>query len=374
MYCHKCGKEGKEGSRYCDSCGTLLGDLTERNKKFCHNCGTKLHQGSDEEVAKVERKLTHIMGLQALGVMGVILVVVGILPMFLPMGAQVKLPSFTSTTTRTTSITTTSLSTTTTIPQTFNPVGGTSFTYGIEYSSNTILKGDVATTGSILIDHGVTVTTDGYSMIAGNTFRNQGVVNAGNPGDHAGLGEEGQSYTFSFGGSGGAGGGGGEGYGENGTNGWAFNMSNALIAKLYEVGMTSYLTGGGGGGGCQHSGYGANGGSTQVGGGIFKNMHSGGGCGGSGGAGGSGSYGVFIQANTLIAGKINANGQKGVVGNPDVGGGGGGGAILLAYGNGGYIAGTYDVSGGAAQGNGGAGGRGQVITYPFDSVPPITQP
>jgi hypothetical protein len=107
-------------------------------------------------------------------------------------------------------------------------------------------------------------------------------------------------------------------------------------------------------------------------GGIYSNRTVA--CGGNGGLGGSGSYGVFIQADRIIAGTIKANGQAGGTGQPDGGGGGGGGAIMLAYGNGGYIAGTYSFSGGANQSNSGWGGKGQVLTYSFGSTPPITQP
>ena len=68
-----------------------------------------------------------------------------------------------------------------------------------------------------------------------------------------------------------------------------------------------------------------------------------------GGFNGYGGYGIYIQANQIIAGVINANGQNG--GGSSVYtysmGGGGGGVILLAYGSGGYTAGTYNVSGGS---------------------------
>lgn len=72
---------------------------------------------------------------------------------------------------------------------------------------------------------------------------------------------------------------------------------------------------------------------------------------GNGGAGGGG-YGLYIQANSIYAGTINANGQNAIVSNAGAGGGGGGGgAVLLAYGSGGYTAGTYNVAGGSGATN-----------------------
>lgn len=68
------------------------------------------------------------------------------------------------------------------------------------------------------------------------------------------------------------------------------------------------------------------------------------------------SYGIYIQANQIIAGTINAVGMGGGGGQE---GGGGGGAIILSYGSGGYTAGTYNVAGGTAgTGLGSGGGNG----------------
>ena len=69
---------------------------------------------------------------------------------------------------------------------------------------------------------------------------------------------------------------------------------------------------------------------------------------GSGGQGGYGAYGIYIQANQITAGVINAAGYAGQNSTGGGGGGGGGGVILLAYGSGGYTAGTYSYGGGAA--------------------------
>ena len=60
------------------------------------------------------------------------------------------------------------------------------------------------------------------------------------------------------------------------------------------------------------------------------------------------TYGIYIQANEIIAGVINANGYNGSNhSNIFALSGGGGGVILLSYGSGGYTAGTYNVSGGS---------------------------
>jgi len=51
-----------------------------------------------------------------------------------------------------------------------------------------------------------------------------------------------------------------------------------------------------------------------------------------GSAGGSGGFGVYIQANRIVAGTIEASGQAGGSGGSGGGGGGGSGFVLLAYG------------------------------------------
>lgn len=72
--------------------------------------------------------------------------------------------------------------------------------------------------------------------------------------------------------------------------------------------------------------------------------------------GASAGAGIYIQADQIIAGTINSQGGTASLvelasssGNIAyaAGGGGGGGVILLAYGSGGYTAGTYNVAGGA---------------------------
>jgi hypothetical protein len=83
---------------------------------------------------------------------------------------------------------------------------------------------------------------------------------------------------------------------------------------------------------------------------IFTGNAMNGGTAGSGssGKGGASAYGLYLQANKIIAGVIAANGIKGTSdASYGGGGGGGGGIIILAYGSGGYTAGTYNTLGGA---------------------------
>ena len=223
----------------------------------------------------------------------------------------------------------------------------------ITISSNTTLTNDLYC-NNLTINSGVVLTTNGYNIYCYGTLTNNGTINTGL--------NSGGSFIKSYGGSGGGGGSGGSGGstlvaggsgsnpGGNGATPSAPTLTNNLILYWYQTGFQNYLNGAGGGGG----------GNTF------------------GGSSGVGAYGIYIQANKIIAGTINANGQNGSAGgNIGVGGGGGGGGgggvILLAYGSGGYTAGTYNVSGGSGgtgtggNGNGGTGGAGQVLTYNYSS-------
>ena len=89
-----------------------------------------------------------------------------------------------------------------------------------------------------------------------------------------------------------------------------------------------------------------------------------------------GGAGTYIQANTLIAGTIQASGGNsqacpvsGGNTNDPMGAGGGGGTIMLAYGPGGYTQGTYNVNGGYGGDWGGGGGYGQGATYQWSTAP-----
>lgn len=288
---------------------------------------------------------------------------------------------------------------------TYNPTSG-SFPNPVIYNKNTSLTGDILAY-SITIDNGINLTTNGYALICNNTFINNGVIHTGfsNLGyggvggsTNSGNGGNGGSVPNSYGGSGGGGGGGQGVNGDNGgsggnggntqvsggsggpgVSGWGYSgssvtpptITNPLIQTWYSSGFNNYLDGAGGGGG---------GGGAYVGGGV-------------GGSGGKGGSGIYIQANKIIAGTINSNGSEGITGyypsslytgGSGGGGGGGGGTIILAYGSGGYIAGSHNTNGGsggyggstpggAGGGSGGSGGNGELITYNY-VTPPIQAP
>jgi len=244
----------------------------------------------------------------------------------------------------------------------------------ITISSNTTLTSDLYC-NNLTINSGVVLTTNGYNIYCTGTFTNNGTINTGTSSNVN------NNLPNSYGGSGGGGGAfyySGNGSFANGTNGLstlvnggagatasssggtpagngstppAPTLSNSLIQSWYSNGFQNYLSGGAGG--------------------YCYNVNS-----------GYGAYGIYIQANQIIAGTINANGGNGQVITNIGGGGGGGGVILLAYGNGGYTAGTYNVSGGiggttsgeTVNENGGNGGAGQVLTYNYGSTPPIRIP
>jgi hypothetical protein len=319
-------------------------------------------------------------------------------------GAISSSPTTTSTSTSSTSSTisttsststSTSSSTSTTSIQQCTASGG--YTGGVcngnvVFDASTVLSSDVEAAGSITINGGVTVTTNGHNFLAGTTFSNSGTINAGNPSNGAGCCGNGGSATSSYGGSGGGGaatsgccgpsagsggdtiaiGGGsnpntagsGTQYGGSGTTAsQPVGLTSSEINTWYTSGMQNYLEGAGGGGA---------------------------GSGGGGDAGGgSGSYGLYIQATTITTGTINLNGQNGsstddACNGTDVAsaGSGGGGSLLLAY-QSSYTASGVNVSGGssaysqscngAVSDIGGSGGSGITITYQY-STPPVTIP
>lgn len=237
----------------------------------------------------------------------------------------------------------------------------------IVYASSTSLTGTVTATNMIYVESGVTLTTEGYSLIAGSLVTNQGTISAGSISGSGGSSPE--SFTSSYSGSGGGGGGGkSSGTGTNGgsttvsggTGGTSGNngrggttpsapsLSQSLVDTISSS-PTTYLNGAGGGSG-----------------------------GNSGGTGGSSAYGIYIQGAQIIAGTITATGSGGgtASGSGGGGGGGGGGSILLAYGTS-LTSGTYTLSGGTGSsgvshaGSGGNGGAGQALTFKY-TTPPIT--
>jgi hypothetical protein len=244
-----------------------------------------------------------------------------------------------------------------------------------------VLTSSLFITGNLLLPGGTVLTTNGYSIIASQTANWIGAtIYAGAPGNGgpaatSSNGVFGGSVPLSYGGSGAGGGGLGSTYGGSG--------GNTLIA-------------GGAGGTSGSGGNGANGANVPIYftasnivtwyGLGFKNIFTGAG-GGSGqdsanhaNAGGSGSYGIYVQAMTVNAGTIEANGILGICTDTTQGSGGsgGGGIIGIAYGST-YHAGTYNVLGGptvtgCSSGNGGAGGIGNVVTLNYVTPPiPIYQ-
>ena len=271
------------------------------------------------------------------------------------------------------------------VPITYNPTSY-SGSGDVVFTSSTTLSGNINTGASVTIDSGVTLTTDGYSIIAGESFNNSGTIHTNGAGNGAGsggccgAGQSGSGSSSSYGGSGGGGGSGYSGDGSfNGGNGGSTRagggdggccnggsgspgstpsapvLSSSTISSWYNSGIQGYLSGAGGGGGA--SGYGCG-------------THP----------GGAGGYGIYIQANQVLAsgGIINASGLPGGNGCNDgdgTGGGGGGGVILIAYGNAGYSTQSYISNAGAAGTSGysgASGGNGQYLAFPYNSVPPIT--
>lgn len=345
----------------CDKCGAENRDYSQ----FCQRCGAKL-SGKDGNVAADSRM--GFLGTRKFAAIVIIIAVAAIVLLlpFFPIGAGIGIPASASHTSTIQPTVTTTIVPASVTPTTYNPTYGLTFYGNVEYNRSTVIWGDVAATGNITIDKGVVVTTNGSSFLAGGTFRNLGVIDTGNTSAQAALGAKGRSYPNSYGGSGGSGGGGG-GHSSSGGSANAPGLSALVIQGWYANGTANYLTGAGGGGGCRNKGYAGNGGNTHAQGGLYQDQ--GVACTGVGGSGGAGARGIYIQANTLIAGIINANGQSGAAGTTNAGGSGGGGVILLTYGVGGYTPGAYNVNGGGATMDGGAGGSGQVLNYSYGSGP-----
>jgi len=232
------------------------------------------------------------------------------------------------------------------------------------FSTSTALTSNVFA-ANITIDPGVTLTTNGFSLVAAGTFDNLGSMVTGP--------SSGTSYPDSYGGSGGGADSatycstaedgyatevpGGAVSCANTTNGGPGstptppNLNSSLVANWFGTGIQSYLSGASGGG---------------IGGTDLSQ-------------GGPGAHGVYVQASTLVAGAIGAAGGPGSGTCSGIGltGGGGGGTILLAFGAGGLMAGTYNVAGGAealtCDGThwSGHGGSGQTLTLSYGSSPPV---
>jgi hypothetical protein len=216
---------------------------------------------------------------------------------------------------------------------------------------------------SLTIEPGVVLSTNGFSIIIGGTFDNQGTILTGSapseelPNSVGGSGggaqslnwcpydENGTSTSVAGGGlscsnsqSGGA-----------GSSSLAPSLNSSTIAAWYSAGIQNYLAGGSGG-------------AVQ---GYI--------------APGPGAWGLYVQAQTLIAGTILAAGGagEGTCSGVGLSGGGGGGAILLAYSHGVDSTVNINVVGGAGAIScsgtvaSGAGGSGQLLSFQYGSVPPV---
>ncbi|HEY9084723.1 MAG TPA: hypothetical protein VIN40_02080 [Candidatus Tyrphobacter sp.] len=209
------------------------------------------------------------------------------------------------------------------------------------------------------------VTTNGHSVLCSGTLENRGKIVTG-------LASY-QDYRQSYGGSGGGGGagcnaiGGQRGYstlavGGSGTtavtNGASPQMpalSKERLWSWYMGGMAEHLTGAAGGGDP-----------------VVDYRYT----------GTPGAFGVYVQAGRLVAGTIIAGApdacRRSGCGPKWASGGGGGGVIVLAYGSGGMVPGTYEVRGGRGNPGGcypsGRGGDGSVVAYNFRDNPPIVIP
>lgn len=241
-------------------------------------------------------------------------------------------------------------------------------TSNIVYSTNTVLSANIINCISLTVDAGVALTTNGYYITCVGNFINNGEIITGNPLNGGAAGSRGADYPNSFGGSGG---------GSGGTT---------LAAGLF--GGNTIIPGGAGG---ALGGSGGNGSTPPAPAvtnaniitwsGLFSNYLTGaGGSGSSSAIGGNGAYGLYIQANQIIAGGANAigtGGGNGALLSSAGGGGGGGGFLLFSYGSGGYTAGTYNTLGGTGgnaatgDGAGGGGGSGNAISYSYGTIPPL---
>ncbi|MCL5430024.1 MAG: hypothetical protein M1504_00935 [Candidatus Marsarchaeota archaeon] len=282
----------------------------------------------------------------------------------------------------------------------------------ITYNTATTLSNDVSASGSITVDNGVNLTTDGHNIWIGGNFINYGVIitdATGNSGGalvpqgtlgHNSNGNSGTSVSYSYGGSGGGGGeaghdlcvgdggnggntlviggtgaGVGSAPGGNGNNGGNIAVTNSNIQSWHNDRFQNYLSGAGGGGGGSSCASIINQTTNEI-------M-----MGGIGMGGGLGSSGLYIQASNIITGTILANGIDGQSANVlgSGGAGGGGGIVILAYKSGNITPNTIGVNvlggiGGLGNGNfypggtaGGNGGNGAVVTYVY-TTPPLATP
>lgn len=257
--------------------------------------------------------------------------------------------------------------------QNVNETGSQNSDYNVVISSDTVLHGNLFA-DNLTINPGVTLVTNGYSIILSGNFENYGFVCAGYNPHSVGVDGYSLNYLHSLGGSGGGAsfdssysvsayhagatmapcgtalpdqtGGSGHGVSFSTVIGYT-TISN--ISKWFKNGIQQYISG-------------AAGGSVI---GYYGSMAS----------GGLGSYGIYIQANTVNEGNIIAAGNSVYDDCLDASqGAGGGGAIIIAYGSGGCIPGTVSNNGGIATPEcsnyymaGGQGGNGAVFSINYQS-------
>ena len=213
--------------------------------------------------------------------------------------------------------------------------------------------------------------TDGHNIYLAGTFDNKGHVYTG------------QNYNlmveqFSYGGSGGGargnnstldsngystiapGGLGSSGiHAQNGSSVKIPVINNGIIQGMYSSGFSQYLTGAAG----QYYSYY----NSTTGYSYFTSS-------------GDGGYGIYIQANKIIAGKISSQGENGLNSTTynAYTGGGGGGAIILSYSGSNLTSGNISTLGGnggktnTSNYSGGNGGKGNVYNYSYGKTPPIS--
>jgi hypothetical protein len=232
----------------------------------------------------------------------------------------------------------------------------------VTFGASTTLTSDLFAS-NVTIDPGVVLDTSGFSIVVTGIFDNQGTVVTGPsiveayPDSAGGSGGGAQSLNYCP-------------YDEDGSStlavGGVFSCSNSQnggagssppapsltsseIASWYAAGIQNYLAGGAGGG---IDGY------------I---------------APGPGANGLYLQAQSVVAGTIDATGGGGEGPCSGIGlsGGGGGGAVLIAYNGSVQSTVNVDVQGGegaiscSGQVSSGAGGSGQIMTFQYGSVPPV---
>ena len=317
----------------------------------------------------------------------------GVLTVSAPVNVSWNTPTTTSTVSTTVPTTTTIVSS---IPTSYNPTCGTY--YGnVDFNASTALTCDIESQYNVTINPGVTVTSDGYSIIAGGSFTNGGTINTGyvTPSD-GGSGIEGPGGSSAYGifiqanrvapGSINA-------YGLQGTLGCCMGQPGASggAAILIAYGAGGYLAGQ----------YNINGGpgSPQTSSGIAYTCGdysgaSGGSTAGTNGGGGSDKTGGngatpaapsmtsslilswFGTGNRYIQAYLESGAGGGGAGGCNGSSGTGSGASFSnSYaGSGGGGGGSYNYRSGGPGGGGGAGGNGQVIVYSYGSIPPITPP